>query len=157
MTERQTGYTTAERADAYISARYAAADDRRLAWDTLTAEDKQRLIKRASGRVDGGRYRGYAAGGAAFPRCMSRADCRGCNSCADMNIVAAAVAEEALEMASPGADSLGWQAARSGVQAVRMGNFSEQYAAAGAAVQLCSGAARDLLARYGEGSYAIRG
>ena len=68
-------YSTVEQADAYVASHYVSADEARVRWELLSAEDKQVLLNQAHDVIDSLPITGRKASvdqPDAFPRCPDR-------------------------------------------------------------------------------------
>jgi len=166
-------YISVADATTYIGLNYLATDAKHIAWTALDTAGKELVLRRATVSIEAIPVPGikYDIDQALnFPREPSALFPRRRNDYlyyyGDFGDVPQAVmdaqVEEALESASPSADSKAFDAANSGLKSFRIGKLSETYkdAAAskhaGTAVYLKSVRAQTLMSRYVAGSFRVR-
>ncbi|MGI6153695.1 MAG: DnaT-like ssDNA-binding protein [Christensenellaceae bacterium] len=162
-------YVTAAQATEYIESWYTAQDEKKAAWEGLSAADREACLRRAATAMERLRYTGVKKDfrqALSFPRTFTK------NGWADEAYVVLhsvdaqgvpkdvchAQIEEALELASPGESTEQSRIRKGAVKSYSVGHLSESYsvAAASEAAALCSQRAYELLLPYVGGGFDVR-
>lgn len=148
------GYVTLEAADDYVRGHFTSKDTLRLAWDSLSAEDREVLLRRSFESIESLPFAGRKACPSqpnAFPRWP--------NAEVPAAVIAAQV-ENAVAMADDSTveDAEHYERLRqNGVESYSIGNLSENLGGAAQTNGILSTRATRLLQPFMYGGFSIRG